>query len=711
MRTQFAAIIMAALASPFMGGAAGAHIAVPIDDTRRVVLEGNTRPEASPENDRGPVSDSMPLAHLQLLLRRPPARENSLVTTIRGLHDRHSQLFHKWLTARELGQLFGPSERDVNGVEQWLTSHGFKIEGVLPSRMVIGFSGTAGEVRESFHTPIDRLRVNGEDHFANMRDPRIPAALAAIVTGIVSLHNFEPHTTSAPKTGYTYGPDNCWPLTRGVAGTCYALVPADLATIYNFSPVFEAGTTGAGQTVVPIEDTDVYNPDDWNTFRNTFGLSAYSTGSFTEIHPQGSLACDDPGVVANSEQDAILDAEWASAAAPGAAIVNASCRSSTTFGGLIALENLLGGRNLPASVSLSFQECETFNGATANAAYNEVYEEAVAEGVAVFASAGDDAGANCDVAQTAATHGIGVSGLASSAYDVAVGGTDFGDAYAQATSKYWKSTNSTVYGSAKSYIPEIPWSDSCASELMARWYSGSKLTWGASGYCNDGPDHTDFLTTVGGSGGPSGCAMGSPSISGVVSGSCKGWDKPSWQTGFVGIQSDGVRDLPDVSLFAGNGIWGHYYIYCDSDENLCSGAPSNWGTAGGTSFSTPIMAGVQALINQKTRDTWGNPNVTYYALAADEYGASGDSSCNSTRGKKAGAACVFYDVTQGDNDIDCTGSYNCYLPSGTYGVLSTKDGRYKPSWRATTGWDFPTGIGSINVANLLGAWPGARASR
>lgn len=695
-------MVMATLAVLFANSAPASQAK---DEIRLIVLVGNTRPEASAENDRGPVPDGMRLAHLQLLLRRPLASERSLSAAISALHDGRSPLFHKWLSAMELGQRFGPHPQDVAVVQSWLESQGFEVEGVLPSGMAIGFSGTAGAVRNAFHTPIHWLHVNGRTYFANMRDPQIPESLAAAVAGIVSLHDFKPHATHAAKTGYSYGVHNCWPLTNGVAGACYALVPADLATIYNFRPAFDSGNTGAGQTVVPIEDTDVYNPGDWSTFRSTFGLTGYSTGSFAEVHPQGSLTCDDPGVVANSEQDAILDAEWASAAAPGAAIVNASCKTTTTFGGLIALENLLSGTNLPASVSLSFQECETFNGATANAAYNEVYEEAVAEGVAVFASAGDDAAANCDVAQKAATHGIGVSGIASSPYDVAVGGTDFGDAYAHAVEKYWRSANSPVYGSAKSYIPEIPWGDSCASVLMARWYSGSKRTWGSDGYCNNGPYHTDFLTTVGGSGGPSGCATGSPSISGVVSGTCKGWDKPWWQGGFAGIRNDGARDLPDVSLFAGNGIWSHYYIYCDSDGNLCSDAPSNWGTAGGTSFSTPIMAGVQALIAQKTGERWGNPNVTYYALAAGEYGAGGNAQCNATSGRKAGADCVFYDITEGGNDVDCTGTYNCYLPSGAYGTLSTTDAKYRQAYRAGAGWDFPTGIGSINVANLLAIWP------
>ena len=72
----------------------------------------------------------------------------------------------------------------------------------------------------------------------------------------------------------------------------------------------------------------------------------------------------------------------------------------------------------------------------------------------------------------------------------------------------------------------------------------------------------------------------------------------------VGIPSDGVRDLPDVSLFAsgGNGPWGHFYVFCYSDRNNggtpCTGAPIGWSLGGGTSFASPIMAGIQALVNQ-----------------------------------------------------------------------------------------------------------------
>jgi len=165
-------------------------------------------------------------------------------------------------------------------------------------------------------------------------------------------------------------------------------------------------------------------------------------------------------------------------------------------------------------------------------------------------------------------------------------------------------------------------------------------------------------------------------------------------------------------------VWNHYYVYCFSDPRpdpangnqpdgtACIGAPSTWSGAGGTSFSAPILAGIQALVNQKNGASLGNPNPAYYALAAAEYGASGNSTCNSSNGNTVGSSCTFYDVTQGDIDVNCaTASPCCYRPSGTNGVLSTSSGSYLPAFRATGGWDFATGIGTLNAANLVANWP------
>ncbi len=111
----------------------------------------------------------------------------------------------------------------------------------------------------------------------------------------------------------------------------------------------------------------------------------------------------------------------------------------------------------------------------------------------------------------------------------------------------------------------------------------------------------------------------------------------------------------------------------------CLGAPSGWAGAGGTSFSSPILAGIQALVNQKQGSAQGNPNYVYYKLAAKEYGAQGSSTCDSSNGpSSATAGCIFHDVTMGDIVVNCAGSANCYGYVGNQRGLLVRD----PGWRA-----------------------------
>src|SRR5262249_37875696 len=143
--------------------------------------------------------------------------------------------------------------------------------------MVIDFSGTAGQVREAFQTEMHQLNVKGKNHIANMSDPKIPAALSDAVVGIASLHDFKPHTMYKSKKEFTFTNAN---------GTFQALVPADLATIYNLNPLFTQGLTGTGQTVVVVENTN-FKAADWTSFRNKFGLqlAKYPNAKLTQVHP------------------------------------------------------------------------------------------------------------------------------------------------------------------------------------------------------------------------------------------------------------------------------------------------------------------------------------------------------------------------------------------------------------------------------------------
>ena len=157
-------------------------------------------------------------------------------------------------------------------------------------------------------------------------------------------------------------------------------------------------------------------------------------------------------------------------------------------------------------------------------------------------------------------------------------------------------------------------------------------------------------------------------------------------------------------MFGADGVWGNSYVICDSDPaDFGGGCLTGWG---GASFGAPIMAGIQALVSQQTGSRQGNPNPVYYSLAAAEAGYGTSSSpCNSSLGNQAASSCIFYDVTEGDNSVPCIGSQNCYVPSGTYGVLSISNSAFQPAYLAAPGWDFATGIGTLNAYNLVMGFP------
>jgi subtilase family serine protease len=678
---------------------AGARIVDAIDEAKLVPLAGQTPRFAIANNDRGAVSDSFPMEHMFLQLRRGPAEEEALERTIDELQDQASGRYHQWLTADELGTQFGPAQGDVDTVVRWLGVHEFQVNSVSRNGLIIDVSGTAGQLREAFHTEIHNYMVNGKQHIANASVPEVPAALASVVAGFTSLHDMMPKPLMIkPKKNFTFPCNGCPGGFDGVV--FYDEAPADLATIYNATPLYTAKKpiTGKGQTVVVLEDTDILSGD-VAKFRSSFGLSKYS-GTFSQIHP--GTGCSDPGR-GGAEGEAALDAEWAGAVAPDAKVELASCAdTSTNFGGFIAAQNLLDSKSPPHIMSLSYGQCEAQNGPTgtdSNSFIKALWQQAASEGVSVFVSTGDGSAAGCDDFDTAeyAVGGIAANGLASTPYDTAVGGTDFLDADEGTVSTYWSNSNSASRKSAKSYIPEMPWNNSCASNVLFSYYGYAN----GVDFCNSSFGE-NFLGISGGSGAPS-----------FV------YSKPKWQAGITGNPSDGKRDLPDISLFAANGFWSHAIIFCMSDAKQ-GGAPCDYSNptdalfnmAGGTSFAAPQFASIQALINQKAGGPQGNPAPIFYKLAKAEYGSAADpdkerlQACNASKGKEIGQSCIFHDVTVGSNDVPCHGTHNCYKPSGNkFGVLSTSDSRLKEAYPATTGWDFTSGIGTPNIENLVNNWP------
>ena len=285
--------------------------------------------------------------------------------------------------------------------------------------MVIDFR-TRRQIRNAFHTEIHSLEIGGKLHIANMSDPHVPAALAPAVHGVVSMHDFRPQAYHKLKTDYTFA---------GCGSNCYALVPEDFQTIYNLTPLYSAGVTGSGQTIAVVEDTNTFG-NDWANYRTKFGLGSFG-GTLTTVHPNSAGNCTNPGTNGD-DVEADLDVEMITAAAPGAKVEVISCSdTTTTFGGLIAIQNLLSAGSPPPIISMSYGECEAVNGAAANAAFNSAFQSAAAAGVSVFTSSGDNGPSTCarlfTNGDSVAFPGIGITGWGDSQYAVSVGGTDFED--------------------------------------------------------------------------------------------------------------------------------------------------------------------------------------------------------------------------------------------------------------------------------------------
>ena len=455
-----------------------------VDDERRVTLRGNRHPLAIPRYDAGRVSPGYRMDRIVLTLQPDPAQLAALDELLEAQHDPDSPYYQQWLTPEQYGERFGVSESDAARVTDWLQAHGMQVEEVAPGRRSITFDGNAEQVNSAFHTEIHAYKIGGEVHHANASDPEIPAALASVIGGIVSLHDFR----SAPmhNRARVLAPD----FTNG--GDSFYLAPGDFATIYDLGPLYQQSINGSGQAVAIVARSNI-RLSDVRQFRTSFGLPAND--------PQIIVNGSDPGILsAGEETEADLDAEWAGAVARNSVIRFVVSKSTNSSDGTYLSAQYIVSHNLAPVMSMSFGLCESALGSSGNKFISSLWQQAAAQGITVFVSSGDSGAAGCDSASSSrASHGLAVNGLCSTPYSVCVGGTKLNDLN---SSLYWSPKNASgTQSSALSYIPEVAWNESSA--VAGLWSSGG----GASGI----------------------------------------YGKPLWQSG-TGVPADSRRDVPDVSF-------------------------------------------------------------------------------------------------------------------------------------------------------------------
>lgn len=686
-----------------------------IDENSRVTLLGAQHPLANKTNDRGAAPDSMQLERLTLFFKRSDTQESALRKLVSDLHTPGSASYHKWLTPEQFGSQFGPSDQDVATVQSWLSTHGFSVTRVNAGRQSMEFSGNVAQFRDTFHAQIHRYAVNGETHYANADAPQIPAALATVIGGFASLNNFRPRSFGRKLGTAIYDPkiDKAtpqWTVGGAQGGDDFVLSPQDYAVQYDLNPLYQAGTNGTNQTIAIVNESNI-NLSLVQQFRTLFHV--LPTTNLPQViidgNDPGIDGVNNPGGTNGAAEEAYLDVEWSGAIAPNAQIDLVIAADTALQSGLnLALQHAIYGNVAPV-VSISFGACETALGST-NLFLNALYEQGAAQGQTILVSTGDSGSAGCDnnSTQDYAVDGQTVSGWASTPYNVAVGGTDFyysswnqgSTAINNQLMTYWKSdssgfvtSNSSPAVSLLGYIPEQPWNGS---------QYGSNI-------------NTGLGTIDAGSGGASNAAVCSSSYdpaTGACTGTLSGYPKPSWQSG-TGVPPDGVRDIPDVSLFASNSINRSEYPICSADgdcQPVSSGSTAQITEFSGTSASTPAFAGIMALVNQKYGPQ-GQANFVLYPLAAQFPAA-------------------FHDVTNGTNSVPCNitatsgttsgGSASVVPPSrnciAVSNPITVTDGFYgtategqigtgtTPEYNAGVGYDLASGLGSVDANVLVTDW-------
>ena len=685
----------------------------PVNEKDLVTIKGTVHPLASAKNDRGVVDGSTSIGRVHLVLKRSALQEQQLETLIQNMHTPGAAGYHTWLTPDQFGAQFGPSDQDIATISSWLGSHGLAVTKVNPGKQTLEITGTVGSLNTAFHTSIHKFEANGQIHTANASDPQIPSALAPVLGGFVSLNNFplrsmahvlgraEMNTTTHEAT-----PEWTLPPNAEANAPTLLLAPGDFAVQYDVNPVYSAGITGAGQTIAIINESNV-SPVLVAQYRSLFGLPASPVNVIIDGNDPGINGINNPDGQNGAAGEAYLDVEQAGSVAPGATIDLVIAADTALEQGVnLAAEHAVYSDIAPV-LSISFGSCE----AGGNSSFwSALWEQAAAQGQTVSASTGDSGSASCDDdnSQDYAVSGQQVSGIASTPYNVAVGGTDMyftdyatgsTDGYAGAAT-YWNlnPTDTTPTVSLKSKAPEQP-------------FNGSQ--YGLDYFPNFISPDGGGTSIVAAGGGASNCATYTTNSDGTIAACIAGVPKPAWQVG-AGVPADGVRDLPDVSLF-GSLYFNLVSTPICAEDGDCQPASAG-GTVqvtaiGGTSVSAPSFAGVMALVNQKYGPQ-GQADFVLYKLAAqfpststtpvfnDVQVGSNSVPCNITSVSYEGSPIPPYDCIAVANPLTATDPTYGPATEGQIGNTTTNT----PEYNAAAGYDLASGLGSVDVNNLITNW-------
>jgi subtilase family serine protease len=381
-------------------------------------------------------------------------------------------------------------------------------------------------------------------------------------------------------------------------GPFHAYEPADICAAYGVDRLHKQGLMGQGQTIVVVDSYGSPTAlEDLQIFSRAFGLP---DPDLTIIYPDGKPTYSEAmsGIQATWAGETSLDLQWAHAIAPCAKLVLVAANPAESEG-VQGFPSMFKGisyavANYPGSViSQSFAVFEqSFHSAAEKqvAKFHRVYEQAAAARCTVLSCSGDDGTANTDKFGRLVCPFPTVCWPASDPLVTACGGTQL-----QWRWRWDPAITAEEFWATVAALGD--WEEAMAVTGIMDSSGGPRCTeavWNEA-YAPFGP-----LVTGGG------LSVLHPT--------------PDFQLGLPQDLLQGRRGVPDMSWNAA--LNGGVLVYM-SGTYYQQPYVDGWTVLGGTSASTPQLAGLIALANQLRAENGKGPigylNPVLYTLPAEDF--------------------------------------------------------------------------------------------
>jgi MYXO-CTERM domain-containing protein len=607
-----------------------------------VRLLRSAHPLAQARFDAGLLDPNRRLNQLAIVFQPTPAQIADRDALLAAQLDRRSPSYHKWLTPEQYAARFGADAPTIERTRAWLAGQGLEVHATSRLGTRVTFAGRVADLQSAFHAEFHRYSIGGREHYAMASAPVVPPELSGKILGVHNTHDFQ---RPRPAIRRSLDPGAiCSTGNLACPTGTFGLSPRDWAQIYDVNPLYQTGVTGApidGSGVdIAVVGEAAISPSDVEAFRAAYGLPP---ARLTTVVVPGTGAPLTGTTTDGTGFEAMADIEWAGGIAPGAHVDYVVPGQDVTnlFDAVFyAIE-----QNVAPILSESFSACE-LGLSPADADVLGLFGAAAnLMGITYVAATGDTGAAGCEV-PVLEFPGLYVGQPASLPGVTAVGGTQFPAG----------AIPIDCSGSVTGYPGmERGWNETTTSAGLMSGGGGTSVVFARPAYQANIPT----CTAVG--------------------------------TRPPGTSAGGMRQVPDIAF--NSGVRSNpYFMQCtltkDAAGNVAcdpAGGKPTVVPVGGTSLGTPAFAGVLALANHAMGTRLGNVNPELYALSTQ-------------------APSAFHDIAAGSNFVRCDPANDEDAGCPTSACPETNIGNFCYGYPAVTGYDCSTGLGSIDVANLVRAW-------